>query len=84
MSTERFYADIKAFSDFQTLGEDQHDKPLPSDWSVVISDVRGSTKAIEQGRYQDRAPGTKAIAFIRGGGLSWADAKISLNLSATV
>ncbi len=132
---------------------------MPADWSIVISDVRGSTKAIEEGRYQDvntlgaasvavlgklwqhdevpfvfggdgasllippskladvtktllqlrnlakanydlelrigvvpmadvaqsgllvevakfGVPGTKAIAFIRGGGLSWADSKI--------
>ena len=157
--SENFYRDLKSFSDFQKLNEVRHYSSLPADWSVVITDVRGSTKAIEQGRYQEvntlgaasvavlgklwrqdevpfvfggdgasllvppsklkavtdtlvrlrnlakanydlelrigvvpmtdiaasglqidvakfSVPGTKAIAFIRGGGLSWADTKI--------
>lgn len=52
-STEQFYRELKSFTDFQRLGDDAHYSPLPIDWFVVISDVRGSTKAIEQGRYQD-------------------------------
>ena len=52
-TSERFYRDLPSFDDFQRLGDDVHYSALPSDWYVVISDVRGSTKAIEQGRYQD-------------------------------
>lgn len=53
MSTESFYRNLESFADFQTLGHDSHYQALPDDWFIVISDVRGSTKAIEQGRYQD-------------------------------
>jgi hypothetical protein len=53
MSTAQFYTELHSFSDFTTLSDEAHYKALPNDWFVVITDVRGSTKAIEQGRYQD-------------------------------
>ena len=50
---ERFFADLASFSKFEELTEDRHFVPLPEDWFVVITDVRGSTRAIEAGRYRD-------------------------------
>jgi hypothetical protein len=52
-SNERFYADLPSFSDFLTLNSAAHYFDLPDDWFVVITDVVGSTKAIEKGRYQE-------------------------------
>lgn len=48
-----FYLTLDSFSDFNSLSNDNYYKPLPADWFVVISDIRGSTKAIAEGRYQD-------------------------------
>lgn len=55
------------FSDFQTLGDDKHYEVLPRDWFVVITDVRGSTKAIDDGRYQDvNTLGAASVAVLEG------------------
>jgi Protein of unknown function (DUF3095) len=51
--SEDFYAKLPSFSEFSTLGEDVHYTQLPEDWYVVICDIRGSTQAIAEGRYQD-------------------------------
>lgn len=48
-----FYSDIIAFSDFEGITRDEHFHALPEDWNVIITDVCGSTKAIETGRYKD-------------------------------
>lgn len=40
--------------------------PLPNDWSVVAADIRGSTRAIAEGRYQDvNTVGVSVIAALR-------------------
>lgn len=51
--SEDFYVKLPSFKDFNRLGDAGHYRRLPSDWNVVICDIRGSTKAIEEGRYQD-------------------------------
>ncbi len=50
--TNHFYELIAGFSDFSEFPNAKWYQPLPEDWCVVITDVRGSTKAIEQGRYK--------------------------------
>lgn len=50
--TNHFYELIAGFSDFSEFPNAKWYQPLPEDWSVVITDVRGSTKAIEQGEYK--------------------------------
>ena len=71
MSTDSFYSDLHTFSEFGTLGEDRHYTPLPSDWFVVITDVRGSTAAIAAGRYQDvNMLGAASVAVL---GQLWRD-----------
>ena len=48
-----FYEDIVGFSNFNDLVHDEHYHPVPSDWWVVITDVMGSTQAVQDGRYKD-------------------------------
>jgi hypothetical protein len=49
----RFFADLASFTNFAEITNDEHFSRLPEDWFVVITDVRGSTRAIEEGRYRD-------------------------------
>ncbi len=63
---ENFYDELVSFKDFHKLASDQHYRPLPEDWDIVISDIRGSTKAIENGRYQDvNTLGAASIAVVQ-------------------
>jgi hypothetical protein len=63
MSTETFYQHIPYFSHFSEFTDDRHFQRVPSDWSVVLTDVKGSTVAIEKGRYKDvNRIGAAAIA----------------------
>jgi hypothetical protein len=49
----QFYRDIAPFDDIRQLVDAQHYRPVPPDWWIALTDVRGSTKAIEQGRYKE-------------------------------
>ena len=49
----RFYEDMTSFDDFGGFTDLGRYRPLPDDWQVVIADIRGSTKAISEGRYKD-------------------------------
>jgi hypothetical protein len=51
--SETFYRDLTPFESFNDLVEDRHFKPVPPDWTVFVTDVAGSTKAIEAGQYKD-------------------------------
>lgn len=51
--TTNFYQELASFSDFRSITDDQHFTLAPDDWMVVITDVKGSTEAIEDGRYKD-------------------------------
>ncbi len=48
-----FFSLLEPFSDFVEVANAAHYREVPDDWLVVITDVRGSTKAIEAGRYKD-------------------------------
>lgn len=66
MGREGFYAELPTFDRFV----DVHDPALyvaaPGDWDVVVTDVEGSTKAIEAGRYKDvNALGVASIVALR-------------------
>ncbi|MGI9383796.1 MAG: DUF3095 domain-containing protein [Methyloligellaceae bacterium] len=80
LTSERFYTDLTTFDDFADFVEFDAYAPVPDDWIVVISDVQGSTRAIEQGRYKDvnmvgaasitavlNACGDVAVPFVFGG-----------------
>lgn len=52
-SSESFYADLKPFTKFADLTNADHYRDVPNDWWVIVTDIVGSTKAIEQNRYKD-------------------------------
>ena len=51
-STASFYADLTPFSEFEQAADAQSYTVAPDDWYVVIADIKGSTKAIIEGRYK--------------------------------
>jgi len=51
--SESFYADLKPFTKFSDLTNSHHYRDVPNDWWVIVTDIVGSTKAIEQNRYKD-------------------------------
>lgn len=48
-----FYADLPAFHQFEEVASAHVYTPVPVGWHVLITDIRGSTRAIEAGRYKD-------------------------------
>lgn len=61
-----FYRDLQPVSDFQRVFDASVFTEAPDDWSVILTDVRGSTKAIEEGRYRDvNMMGAAGLAAIR-------------------
>ncbi|MCS6888706.1 DUF3095 domain-containing protein [Chloroflexus sp.] len=51
--TTSFFAEIPLLTRFSDIADLNAYRPLPSDWTVVICDVRGSTRAIAEGRYKE-------------------------------
>ncbi|PIQ97705.1 MAG: hypothetical protein COV67_02865 [Nitrospinae bacterium CG11_big_fil_rev_8_21_14_0_20_56_8] len=51
--SENFYADLPIFSDFMGVSKESNFHDVPEDWLVVVSDIKGSTRAIENGRYKE-------------------------------
>ncbi|PCJ62339.1 MAG: hypothetical protein COA79_04545 [Planctomycetota bacterium] len=52
-SSDKFYEDLKGFKDFSHFTHLKYYQALPEDWYVIITDIQGSTKAIQEGRYKD-------------------------------
>jgi hypothetical protein len=50
---QNFYHSLASFADFNGITEDQNFTAVPEDWKIVISDIKGSTEAIEKGQYKD-------------------------------
>jgi len=50
---DRFYADLAPFDRFTDFADVSAYTAMPDDWLVLCADVRGSTRAIEAGRYKD-------------------------------
>ncbi|WP_420454614.1 DUF3095 domain-containing protein [Rubrivirga sp.] len=48
-----FYARLPPVSRFDRLVDDAAYTPVPPDWTVVLTDVVGSTEAVQAGRYRD-------------------------------
>jgi hypothetical protein len=51
--SERFFADLPLQSDFLGVTDLHNFQPAPTDWHVVLTDVQGSTKAVQAGRYKE-------------------------------
>ena len=52
-SSESFFSGLPVFSDFMGVADKRNYYDASDDWLVVVSDIKGSTKAIENGRYKD-------------------------------
>jgi hypothetical protein len=51
--TPHFYRDLPRLTSFRQIFDPRGFQPVPDDWVVACSDVVGSTKAIEAGRYKE-------------------------------
>ena len=51
--SELFYASLPDFDEVDQITDQAHYREAPDDWCVVITDVRGSTAAVAQGRYKE-------------------------------
>lgn len=51
--SDDFYRNLPGFNEFPNVTDLSLYRPLPDDWCIVITDIKGSTKAIEDGRYKD-------------------------------
>jgi len=52
-STANFYANISSFDNFSQVANIDNYKIAPDDWYVIIADIQGSTRAIDEGRYKE-------------------------------
>ena len=60
-----FYSKLQGISEFSDIVDISKYQPLPDDWLVIATDIRGSTSAIENGRYKSvNMAGASAIAAI--------------------
>ena len=53
MSSDYFYSDLPALADFLEITNSSNYVSVPPDWQVIVTDIIGSTKAIESGRYKE-------------------------------
>lgn len=53
MSTLDFYLNLTPMPEFNSVTDEKSFVDLPEDWTVIITDIKGSTAAIEMGRYRD-------------------------------
>ena len=52
MNTTSFYKELTEIKDFSQIMNDGNYSKIPEDWYVLVSDIKGSTKAIEEGMYK--------------------------------
>ena len=66
MGDESFFTDLPALTSFSDVPDPAVYRQAPDSWCLVITDVQGSTKAIEAGRYKDvNALGVASIVAVR-------------------
>ncbi|MGA1263114.1 MAG: DUF3095 domain-containing protein [Prochlorothrix sp.] len=53
VSTDHFYAELPALQQFADLVNPANYQDAPKDWYALVTDIHGSTRAIEEGRYKD-------------------------------
>ncbi|MBL4907236.1 MAG: DUF3095 domain-containing protein [Sneathiella sp.] len=51
--TQDFFASLHPVADFSLVTNNDNYTPLPDDWFIVLTDVKGSTKAIHDGAYKN-------------------------------
>ena len=63
--TAGFYTEIPVFRDFSQVIDDSVYRPMPDDWFIGLTDVIGSTRAIENGQYKAvNMAGAAAISVV--------------------
>ena len=61
-----FYKELKSFHEFNGVFAAENYTEVPADWSVIITDIVGSTIAVENGKYKDvNLIGAACIAVLR-------------------
>lgn len=64
--SETFFSDLPELTAFEDAVSTHRHSQVPLDWHVVITDVKGSTQAIEAGLYKDvNAVGVASIIALR-------------------
>ncbi len=53
INDEEFYTSLPILNNFRSISDINNFKTMPDSWFVAMTDVEGSTKAIEAGRYKD-------------------------------
>jgi len=53
ITTDNFYAELPTLENFSDITYIENFQKVPDDWLVIVSDIVGSTKAIQSGRYKD-------------------------------
>ena len=67
MKKLNFYEALPEFQQFPDLFRDENYKVAPDDWFIVLTDIKGSTNAIGEGRYKDvNTIGTACIVAAQG------------------
>lgn len=65
MSSEGFFADLAGFTGAAEIANLDNYTDVPEGWLIVITDVEGSTKAIEEGKYREvNLVGASSIAAV--------------------
>ncbi len=52
-NSDDFYKNLQGFNEFSKVTDLRLYRHLPDDWCIVLTDITGSTKAIDEGRYKD-------------------------------
>ena len=50
MHTTNFYKDLKHIDDFSKIMENSNYSKIPKEWFILVTDIKNSTKAIEDGK----------------------------------
>ena len=53
MSSDYFYSDLPVIGTFLEITDCHNFYPVPKDWLILVTDIKGSTQAIKSGRYKD-------------------------------
>lgn len=53
MNTDQFYQNLKAIKNFQDISKNEVFTKIPDDWIILLTDVKNSTQAINDGKYKE-------------------------------
>ncbi|MGB3267512.1 MAG: DUF3095 domain-containing protein [Microcoleus sp.] len=53
MNSENFYSELPLLDNFIKITDLGNFVDVPDDWYIIVTDIRGSTKAIESGKYKE-------------------------------